>query len=72
VGRCGRALGGLDDVGGILALEPRLDAVIALWMLFIALYPATLAVEASAARFGVSLAGDGFPWQWRGGFEAAL
>ena len=45
----------LYDVCGIVALQASLDAVVAFWVFLIALDPASFAVEASAARLGMSL-----------------
>lgn len=64
-GRTWTSVARLDDVGGVLALQARLNAVIAFGVSFIAFDSSSLAVEATAARFGVSLSGNGLPRLWR-------
>jgi hypothetical protein len=57
-GAC-RSLSKLYNVCGIVTLQAGLDAVVAFRMFLTALDPASFAVEASAARLGVS-----FPRNW--------
>lgn len=63
VWRIWRGLQRLDDVGGILALQAGLDAVVAIGVLLIALDSPSLAIEAATTRLCVALPGDGLARQ---------